>query len=236
MSALNIYDRLRSYGMSHAGACAMLGNFEAESALEANNLQNSYEKKLGFVDELYTNSVDNGDYKNFAGDGAGYGLAQWTYGPRKQNLLEFANSRGSSIGDEDMQVDFAVHELRTEYSGLWSFLCSTDDMYTATSRICKEFERPAVNNIAQRYAFAQKWDKEFKGSDVGDDYVQDVTKPETSNAAGSTTTSGTWSPPDLSILILQSVLVGNNYNTDITGYKNAQFLEKLREFVADIGG
>ena len=233
MSALNIYDRLRSYGMSHAGACAMLGNFEAESALRANNLQNSYEKKLGFVDELYTNSVDNGDYKNFAGDAAGYGLAQWTYGPRKQNLLEFANGRGASIGDEDMQVDFAVHELRTEYSGLWSFLCSTDDMYTATSRICKEYERPAVNNIAERYKYAQKWDKEFSGSDVGENYFIDVTKPETSAGAN---TGTAWYPPDLSILILQSVLVGNGYNTDVTGYKNAQFLEKLNEFVKDIGG
>lgn len=233
MSALNIYDRLRSYGMTHIGACAMLGNFEAESALKSNNLQNDYEKKLGFMDEMYTMCVDLGEYTNFAGDSAGYGLAQWTYGPRKKNLLEFANSRGVSIGDEDMQVDFAVHELRTEYPGLWSFLCSTDELYTATDRICKEFERPAVNNTAQRYALAQKWDKEFSGSDTGD-YVQDVTKPDASTGAAAG--SATWYPPDLSILILQSVLVANNYSTDITGYKNAQFLEKLREFVKDIGG
>lgn len=208
----------------------MLGNFEAESGLQSNNLQNDYEKKLGFMDEMYTMAVDVGSYKNFANDKAGYGLAQWTYGPRKKNLLEFANNRGASIGDEDMQVDFAVHELRTEYSGLFSYLCQTDDLYTATSRICKEFERPAVNNIATRYAFAQKWDKEFSGADVGDDYVMDTTKPET------TPVGGAYIPPDISILMLQSVLVGNGYNTDITGHKNEHFLQQLRQFVTDIGG
>ena len=213
MSGKKVYERLKAAGMSHAGACAVLGNFEAESALRANNLQNSYEKKLGFVDELYTRAVDSGDYKNFAGDGAGYGLAQWTYGPRKKNLLEFANSRGASIGDGDMQVDFAVQELRTEYPGLWSFLCATDDMYAAAERVCKEFERPAVNNIEARYEYALKWDRELG---------------EPADKA--------WYPPDLSILILQSVLVGNNYSTDINGYKNAEFLKKLREFVQDMGG
>lgn len=230
MSAKTIYDRLRATGVTHAGACAMLGNLEAESSLKANNLQNSYEKKLGFVDELYTAAVDNGSYKNFATDEAGYGLAQWTYGSRKRNLLEFANNRNASIGDENMQVDFAIHELRTEYSGLWSFLCSTEDMYSATSRICKEYERPAVNNIARRYEFAQKWDKEFGGTDVPESNVGNITQPETAPAAGA------WFPPDLSILILQAVLVGNSYNTDITGYKNDHFLKTLRQFVTDIGG
>lgn len=226
MGALNIYDRLRSYGLSHAGACAMLGNFEAESALLSNNLQNSYEKKLGFVDQLYTNSVDNGSYKNFAGDSAGYGLAQWTYGPRKQNLLEFANSRGASIGDENMQVDFAVHELRTEYSGLFNYLCSPADLYTATSRVCKEFERPAVNNVADRYAFAQKWDKEFKAADTEDYLVNFDLAPEL-------TPVGSY-PPDLSVLVLQAVLTYNGYAVEITGHKGDNFFAKLNEFVQDM--
>ena len=220
-----IYKQLVGAGLSHAGACAMLGNFEAESSLKADNLQNSYEKKLGFVDALYTAAVDEGRYKNFAVDGAGYGLAQWTYGPRKKNLLEFANNRGTSIGDEAMQVDFAIHELRTEYPGLFSYLCGTEDVYEATSRICKEFERPAVNNIAARYEFAQKWDKALCGEN----------KEVAQNGVQEKDMGGRWYPPDLSILILQALLVGNNYDTDITGYKNQQFLSTLSSFVKDIG-
>lgn len=231
MSALNIYDRLRAYNLSHDGACAMLGNFEAESALQSNNLQNDYEKKLGFMDVMYTMCVDLGEYDGFVNDKAGYGLAQWTYGPRKKNLLDFAKSRGASIGDENMQVDFAVHELRTEYSGLFAYLCETEDLYTATSRICKEFERPAVNNIADRFAFAQKWDKEFAASDIGDDFTVDVLPPEEP-----ATKPGTYFPPDQSIMMLQTILVCNNYSVDVTGYKSEHFLRTLREFVTDIGG
>ena len=220
-----IYRQLSSAGFTHAGACAMLGNFEAESSMKANNLQNSFESKLGFVDEMYTAAVDSGNYKNFAADGAGYGLAQWTYGPRKKNLLEFANNRGVSIADEDMQVDFAIHELRSEYAGLFSFLCTTEDMYQATSRICKEFERPAVNNVAARYEFACKWDRLLGGG-----AEKKPTKTDHESDAGK------WYPPDLSIIVLQALLVGNNYSTDISGYKNAQFFSSLREFVKDIGG
>ena len=35
-------------------------------------------------DKQYTAAVDNGSYKNFVNDSAGYGLAQWTYSSRKQ--------------------------------------------------------------------------------------------------------------------------------------------------------
>lgn len=213
MSGQKIYEKLKAAGFSHAGACAMLGNMEAESSLKADNLQNSFEKKLGFVDRQYTEAVDKGAYKNFTSDGAGYGLCQWTYGPRKRNLLSFAKSKGVSIGDESMQVEFALRELKEEYPGLWSFLCCTEDIYTATERICEEFERPAVNNVDTRYSFALKWDRE-----LGEKTAQP------------------WFPPDLSILILQSVLVGNGYNTEISGYKNGQFMEVLNEFVRDIGG
>ena len=41
-------------------------------------------------DDSYTEAVDAGTYKNFVHDAAGYGLAQWTYSTRKENLLKFA--------------------------------------------------------------------------------------------------------------------------------------------------
>ena len=54
-----------------------------------------------------------------------------------------------------MQTAFAVDELKTEYAALWKFLCETDDLYTAAERICKEYERPEVNNVDARYKAAQ---------------------------------------------------------------------------------
>ena len=152
MSAQNIYKILVGAGMTPTGAAAMLGNMQAESALRANNAQDGMTR---LSDADYTAQVDNGIYTKFAGDAVGYGLCQWTFSSRKAALLAFAKSRGVSVGDESMQAAFAVKELKADYSGLWKYLCSTSNLYEATSRICKEYERPAVNNIDVRYKAAQ---------------------------------------------------------------------------------
>ena len=46
------------------------------------------------TDEQYTAAVDNGTYTNFVNDKYGYGIFQWTYWSRKQNLLNYAKSKG----------------------------------------------------------------------------------------------------------------------------------------------
>jgi len=72
------------------GVAGLMGNMKAESALKSNNLQQSYERKLGFTDESYTKAVDNGTYTNFIHDKAGYGLVQWTYWSLKESLYKYA--------------------------------------------------------------------------------------------------------------------------------------------------
>ena len=57
------------------GTAGLMGNLYAESTLHSNNLQNSYERKLGMTDDEYTGAVDSGAYDNFVRDAAGYGLA-----------------------------------------------------------------------------------------------------------------------------------------------------------------
>ncbi len=58
------------------------------------------------TDEEYTTAVDNGKYTNFIKDKAGYGLAQWTYWSRKENLFDFCKRKNKSIGDINAQLDF----------------------------------------------------------------------------------------------------------------------------------
>lgn len=151
MSAQTIYKALRIAGLTAAGACGLMGNMQAESAMRANNAQDGM---TGGSDEEYTVAVDNGQI-DFVYDGVGYGLCQWTHPARKRNLRQFARNWGVSVDAEDMQVEFAIYELRTEYAGLFRFLCETDDVYMAAERICKEFERPAVNNVEERAGFAK---------------------------------------------------------------------------------
>ena len=91
-----------------------MGNLYGESRMFPNNLQGSYESKLGHTDSSYTTAVDNGTYTNFVNDSAGYGLAQWTYSTRKKKLLDYAKSKNVSISDLNMQLEFLVWELNNE--------------------------------------------------------------------------------------------------------------------------
>jgi len=125
------------------GAAGLMGNLYTESALEPTNLQNSYESKLGFTDDTYTQAVDNGEYTNFASDSAGYGLAQWTYSTRKAGLLSFAQSEGKSIGDLEMQLDYLMKEMQSSYSSVLSTLKSATTILEASNAVLTKFERPA---------------------------------------------------------------------------------------------
>lgn len=137
-----IWNKLIAEGFTKAGAAGLMGNLKAESNLDPKNLQNTFEKKLGYTDNSYTQAVDNGSYKNFIKDSAGYGLAQWTYWTRKQNLLNFAKQQRTSIGDLEMQIDFLLKELRENYSSLYKTLKNVPSVSTASNEVLSKFERP----------------------------------------------------------------------------------------------
>lgn len=221
MGKREIYNKFRAHGLTHAGACAMGGNIQAESANRSNNV----EDRSGMGDAQYTAMVDAGGY-DFATDNGkhyGYGLCQWTLKSRKVELLRYAKNRGVSIADEDMQVDFAVHELKRDFSGLWKFLCSTDDMYTATDRICREFENPAVKNTDIRYEFAQEWDREFGDGETSVE-IPTVSQP----------TQNSSRKPSESILVLEAVLNANGYAIPASGFATKEFCDMLEQFAKDV--
>ena len=138
-----IWNYLIGKGLNQFGAAGLMGNLKAESGCSPINLQNSYEKKLGFTDKTYTSAVDNGSYTNFVKDSAGYGLAQWTYWSRKQNLLNFAKKKGTSIGDLEMQLDFLYQELSSGYKAVLNTLKSATSVAEASNVVLMQFERPA---------------------------------------------------------------------------------------------
>lgn len=168
-----IWDKLIGAGLTPAGAAGLMGNFRAESNLEPTNLQNTYERKLGYTDATYTASVDAGTYANFVTDAAGYGLAQWTYSGRKKALLAYAKSQGKSVGDLGMQVDFTLKELRESYPAVWNVLTTTSSVRSASDVVLLQYERPAdtserVRNL--RAGFGEKYLAEYSDT---------LTEPET---------------------------------------------------------
>ena len=167
MSSKIIWDFLKKEGFSDFGVAGLMGNLDAESALRPNNLQDTYSRSLGLSDAEYTAKVDNGTYTNFVRDSAGYGLAQWTYWSRKENLLNYAKSKKKSIGDLEMQLEFLVKELKTSYkNSVYNILVNATTVQQASDVVLMNFERPA-NAAAQkskRAAMGQVYyDKYAKG-------------------------------------------------------------------------
>lgn len=158
-----IWDYFKAKGLNDFGVAGLMGNLRAESGLSPTNLQNSYEKKLKMTDMEYTAAVDNGSYKNFVYDKAGYGLAQWTFWSLKERMLEYAKSVGKSIGDLGMQLDFLYLEL-TRNKHILSVLENATSVRQASDVMLLQYERPADQSVSvqeKRAAFGQEYFDQF---------------------------------------------------------------------------
>ena len=154
-----IWDFLKKKGFNDFGIAGLMGNLYAESGLRPSNLQNTYEKSLKMTDAEYVAAVDSGTYTNFIKDAAGFGLAQWTYWSRKQNLLEFAQKQKKSIGDLQMQLEFLYQELQS-YKSVFNTLKTAGTVLEASNAVLLQYERPDDQSISvqtKRAEFGQKY-------------------------------------------------------------------------------
>lgn len=149
------------------GVAGLMGNLYAESGLKSTNLQNSFEKKLNMSDEAYTIEVDTGLYDNFINDKAGYGIAQWTYNTRKQALLEYAMKQGVSIGNLQMQLDFLIKELQSNFKQVWNGLIFATSVKEASNLVLTKFEKPSDQSTVvknKRAEYSQNFYNNFKNA------------------------------------------------------------------------
>lgn len=149
------------------GIAALMGNLFAESGLDPKNLQNSCEKRLNYTDAEYTTAVDNGTYKNFAYDGAGYGLPQFTFPSRKEAFYKYAKDAGKSIGDLETQLLFMVEEMKKDFKSVYSALKTASDVKTASDLVLKKYEAPKDQSDAvkrKRAEYGQEYFNRFSGA------------------------------------------------------------------------
>lgn len=199
---------LKEKGLNDYAAAGVMGNLYAESGLSPINLENYYEDKLGMNDAEYTAAVDNGTYTEFVTDKAGYGLAQWTYHTRKAGLLDYAKSKGASIGDLDMQLEFLWKEMQGN-KGLMNKLRLAESVQDASNAVLFDFERPADQSEAVQFTRARF------GQDFYDDYArlnelliagergEEVMRYNTLDEIPS------WAQPTIEKLIAKGLLGGN---------------------------
>lgn len=151
-----IWERLAPVINNDYGTAALMGNLQAESGLIPYRLQGDF--TTGYVNSLrYTENVNNYSYtKNqFINDSQGYGLAQWTYFTRKQNLYEFLPISSYSIGSLDRQIPFLINELQTGYPTVWNALRNATNIRTPSNAVLHDFENPSDQSEAVEIARAQ---------------------------------------------------------------------------------
>lgn len=219
MSTRTIYDALRAAGLTREGACGLMGNMQAESSMKSNIVQRGM---TAMSDEEYTEAADMGRI-DFAHDSIGYGLCQWTFYSRKAALLDFArtyrmrSAYRESVGNEEMQVAFCIQEMRENFPNVWRVLTSSWDLYECTRIVCIQYERPAVNNVDARFAFARQFMEQF---------------PDEPEDTGSSQESG---ESDLAVAMLQLLMrEGGCWDREIDGVKSPAFREKIREYADDV--
>lgn len=165
-----LWSAIKTYGLTDEGTAAVMANIQAESGGRSNNLQNSYESRLGFTDEAYTAAVDSGKYTGFVKDKAGYGYCQWTFWSRKDGLLKMAKEQKVSIGDSKLQLDYLFQELGRGYSALLTGLREGHNVEQLTRDFMTQFERPASKDDKKaqgaRIAYAKDFLAKFSTSDV----------------------------------------------------------------------
>ncbi len=237
MSARDIYAKLIAAGLTHEGTCGLMGNMQAESGMKSNIAQRGM---TALSDEEYTAAAAEWPVK-FIHDGVGYGLCQWTYWSRKQALFNFAQEHGTSVGDEGMQAEFCISELKNDYPGLWALLCSVTDIYTAASEVCTVYERPAVNNITVRAGYANQLANRAKREGWGNN--PSVAYGDSSLYKGAESTDGTegaevyWPPRVIcegmsgdDVAVAQAILKARGGDVVITGEFDTRFKNRIMQW------
>lgn len=173
-----IWNYLKSKGLNDYGCAGLMGNLQAESGLKSNNLQNTYESKLGFSDDNYVNVVDNGTYTNFIYDSAGFGLAQWTWWGRKKALYDYVKSKNKSIGCLETQLEFLYKELSENYKSVLTTLKTAKSVKEASNAVLLKFECPYDQSVSvqnKRASYGQKYyDKYANGGNKEGESVMGV--------------------------------------------------------------
>lgn len=167
-----IWDSLLEAIGNPYGVAGLMGNLQAESGLVPYRLQGDFSE--GYSTSLeYTAKVDSGeiseeDFVNNGPGGGGYGLAQWTYPPRKQALYDLYKTGYPSIGDIGLALDYLGMEMQGEYSGVYSVLLSATSVRQASDKVLHDFENPADQSTEveeARASLGQAWYDLYHGSD-----------------------------------------------------------------------
>ena len=166
MTEKEIWNALREKGFTDFAAAGIMGNFQAESAMKADNV----EDRCPMSDAAYTTAADNGT-TDFIFDGYGYGLPQFTFWSLKRELLTLCRERGTSVADAQAQIDCLCTLLERDYPNTLTRLQNAASPCAASTVFLLEFERPADSSKRvqdYRASLAEELYRKYHGAEDGE--------------------------------------------------------------------
>ena len=162
-----IWNTLMTFIANEVGVAALMGNMYAESGCTPYACQPS---RPANICNIYIANVDNHtiDEWSFVHRGTsatggvangqgGFGLCQWTYYSRKQNMYNLWLSTGGSIGDLSFELSFVNWEFNNTHTSTHDMLQNPPDLLTASNFVLFNYEGPAdksANVQDTRYNYA----------------------------------------------------------------------------------
>jgi hypothetical protein len=153
--AKQIWDFLKSKGLSDAGAAGVMGNWARES-------WNTFEPKI-----VEGNTRANAPIRN-----KGYGIAQWTWHTRQDQLVSWTKKNGMKPYTLKGQLNFFWHEMQTNptYKAALKYL-KGNDVYQACRHFQVQYEMSGDDCVVEiemerRMPYANAYYKKFKGSKI----------------------------------------------------------------------
>ena len=177
MNEKAIWDFLIKKTNNPYGTAAIMGNLMAESSLSP--ICGTNIKRAGYSNiSVYVGASDRGEH-DFVHDGVAFGLAQWCYYTRKQALMDLAKSRGVSVGDLGLQLDYLYQEMSQKYKSVWAAVTGATDIRAASDIVMLKYEKPANTGDSarlKRASYGQTYYDQFaRGSQS---QSQTVPKPD----------------------------------------------------------
>lgn len=169
-----IWDAMLKFIGNPYGVAGLMGNLKAESRLEPCCLEVSYRTKLDMTSKVYAQRVDDGSYQDFSTDGAGWGLAQWTYSEHKAGLLSYAKYKGTSVADLVTQIEYLQADLN-QFSSVLNVLKTAGSVREASDDVLLRYEKPA--NVGDKVKAArEKYGLEIFGRNADPKWVENNAK------------------------------------------------------------
>lgn len=170
-----IWDTLNAVIQNDYGVAGLMGNLYAESSLFPGRVQGDFSpgfvNSVTYTQQLNTGQITENDFVYHGPGGGGYGLAQWTYSPRKQNYWNYWHTlQYGNAGTVAFETWFLLWELQNDYAGVLAVLENATSVRQASDKVLHDFENPQVQTPAveeQRAAYGQALYDEYAGSPPG---------------------------------------------------------------------